>query len=375
METKNKKEELKETQNENSKTIANEENFATNEEPSNLQANRVKKKRAFDELDKDDFVEKKSTFRSFFFQGHDGYDIYVRTWDNISQAKAVILLAHGMVEHGLRYDEFARYLNGRGYILVVPDCRGHGRTAGAPNMVSIYSGDLFNDIVRDNMKLADTLTASYKLPLIVMGHSFGSFITQAFIQNYHTHSGVIIMGSSCFKGRMDAYAGKFIAKVTKAFCGADARAKLIYKMTFGAYGKGKKDGNWLTHDEERYKDYMLDPYCGAVCSAQFYRSFFGGLTNLYKKSGLNMIDKNLPMLITSGDSDPLGGKNHKMIDKLPTLYKNIGVQDVTYKLWKDGYHEILNETFREDVYDFIANWLDEKITKSPLKDTLDTLNK
>ncbi len=363
MEIKNKDDELN-TAEDTAREIDTSDDF------NNLQANEVKKKRAFDELEKGDFVEQKSTFRSFFFHGHDDYDIYVRTWDNISRAKAVILLAHGMVEHGLRYDEFARYLNGRGYILVVPDCRSHGRTAGAPNMVSIYSGDLFSDIVRDNMKLADTLIGSYKLPLVVMGHSFGSFITQAFIQNYHMHSGVIIMGSSCFKGRIDAYAGKFIAKVTKAFCGANAPAKLIYKMTFGAYGKGKKDGNWLTHDEKRYKDYTLDPYCGAVCSAQFYRSFFGGLTSLYKKSGLNMIDKNLPMLITSGDSDPLGGKNHQLIDKLPLLYRKIGVKDVTYKLWKDGYHEILNETFRDDVYDYLANWLDAKITASPVADPL-----
>jgi len=337
------------------------ENEGRFEEFENLQAKKVNKKKAFENLEKSDVVEQKNTFRSFFFKGFEDYDIYVRVWDNISKAKGVILLAHGMVEHGLRYDSFARFLNGRGYILAVPDCRGHGRTAGAPDMVSIYSGDLFADIVRDNMKIADMLIGSYKLPLVVMGHSFGSFITQSFIQNYHRHCGVIIMGSSCFKGRIDAHAGKFIAKCTKLFCGKDARAKLIYKMTFGAYGKGKVDGNWLTHDEDKYHEYMLDPYCGAVCSAEFYVSFFGGLTRLYRKSGLSMIDKELPMLITSGDSDPLGGKNHKLIDKLPELYRKVGVSDVTYKLWEGGYHEILNETFSVEVYDYIADWLDAKI--------------
>lgn len=328
---------------------------------TSLQAKQKNKKKSFDELNSNEFSEQKATFRSFFFKGYNDYDIFVRVWDNISRVKGVILLAHGMVEHGLRYDDFARFLNGRGYILVVPDCRGHGRTAGAPELVSIYSGDLFADIVRDNMKLADMLIASYKLPLVVMGHSFGSFITQAFIQNYHRHSGVIIMGSGYFKGKIDAHAGKFIANLTKAFCGKDAKAKLIYKITFGAYGKGKKDANWLTHDKEKFKEYTIDPYCGAVCSAQFYRSFFGGLTRLYRKSGLNMLDKELPMLITSGAEDPLAGKNHKSLDKLPELFKNVGVKDVTYKLWQNGYHEILNETFKINVYEFIANWLDEKI--------------
>lgn len=336
---------------------------------SDLQAKSVRHKKAFDELHNNEYSEQKSTFRSFFYKGYNDYDIFVRVWDNISRAKGVILLAHGMVEHGLRYDDFARFLNGRGYILVVPDCRGHGRTAGSPEQVSVYSGDLFADIVRDNMKLADTLISTYKLPLIAMGHSFGSFITQAFIQNYHRHSGVIIMGSGYFKGKLDARAGKFIANVTKALCGSDAKAKLIYKITFGAYGKGKKDANWLTHDEEKFKEYNLDPYCGAVCTAQFYRSFFGGLTRLYRKAGLKILDKDLPMLITSGAEDPLAGKNHKSLDKLPALYERVGVKDVTYKIWQNGYHEILNETFRADVYEFIANWLDEKITtKSQIAD-------
>lgn len=323
--------------------------------------------KSFEEIDKALIKEKKQYFRSFFFKGYNDYEIYVRTWDNISNPKGVILLAHGMVEHGLRYDDFARYLNGRGYILIVPDCRGHGRTAGSPDMVSVYDGDMYSDIVRDNMKLADQLIYSYRLPLVIMGHSYGSFIVQTFIQNYHNHSAVIITGTSCYKGRMDTRMGKIVADITRAFCGKDARAKLLYKMTFGKYGKGKEGGNWLTHDTEIFKAYQTDPYCGAVCTAQFYRSFFAGLKRLYRGAGLGMIDKDVPMLITSGAEDPLGGKNHKLIDKLPKLYRDIGVQSVTYKLWDNAYHEILNETFRYDVYEYIADWLDKALEKGNIK--------
>ncbi len=332
------------------------------EENSNMQANEVKpQKRAFDEIDKSLIFEGKQRFRSFFFKGYKDYEIFVRAWDNISHPKGVVLLAHGMVEHGLRYDDFGRFLNGRGYILIVPDCRGHGRTAGAPDMVSVYEGDLFGDVVRDNMKLADALINMYKLPLVLMGHSFGSFITQSVIQNYHKHSAVILMGSSCFKGRMDTKAGKMVASVTRAFKGKNAKAKMIYNMTFGDYSKGKEEGNWLSHDMQVFHDYNLDPYCGVVCTAQFYHSFFGGLNKLYKSSGLKMIDKDVPMLITSGAQDPVGGKKHKMIDKLPKLFRDNKVRDITYKLWDNGYHEILNETFKEDVYQYIADWIDYKL--------------
>ena len=323
-------------------------------------ASKMQKKRDINEITNNIIEEKKQCFRSFFFQGYSDYDIFVRAWDNVSKAKAVILITHGMVEHGLRYDDFAKFLNSRGYIVVAPDIRAHGKTAGAPDQIGRYQGDLFGDIVRDNMKLADTLKNYYKLPLVVFGHSYGSFITQEFIQNYQKHSAVILIGSASFKGRLDAKMGKVIADITALFKGKDAKANMIYNMTFGKYGKGKEDGNWLTHDNEIFKKYCDDPYCGLVCSAQFYRSFFKHLAKLHAKEAVSQIDTQKPILITSGQDDPVAGKGHKMLDKLFKLYKVAGVKDVTYKLWANGYHEILNETFRQDIYEYIADWLDKR---------------
>ncbi|MBO5102524.1 MAG: alpha/beta hydrolase [Clostridia bacterium] len=319
--------------------------------------------KAFAELGDNVATEEKQAFRAFFFKGYDDYDIYVRVWDDVTEPKAVILIAHGMVEHGLRYDEFARFLNKNGYIVVVPDCRGHGRTAGAPDQVGVYDGDIFNDTVRDNIKLADMLRGYYDLPLVAMGHSYGSFITQNFIQNYHNHSAVVLIGSACFKGRLDHKLGKIVADITATCKGKSAPANMLYNMTFGAYAKSVPDGNWLTHDTEIVKEYDLDPYCGKICSAQFYRSFFGGLKRLYRPAGLNMIDKEVPVLITSGKLDPVAGKKHKMLDKLAPLYKKKGIKDVTYKLWDNGLHEILNETFKQDVFQYILDWLNQKLAK------------
>ena len=325
---------------------------------------RVKQeKSAFDELDAKLIKESKQDFDTFIFNGFNDDGIFVRIWKNVKSPKGVILLTHGMVEHSLRYNEFGKFLNKNGYILVVPDLRGHGKTAGAPEKVGQYDGDMFKDIVRDNIKLADNLLRQYNLPLIVAGHSYGSFITQYFIQNYHNHSAVILIGSSCFKGKLDHKLGKLVADTTALFCGKDAKAKMIYKMTFGNYGKGLENGNWLTHDKQIFDDYQTDPFCGNVCSAQFYRSFFGALKKLYTTAGLNMVDKDKPILITSGEKDPVGGKNHKDVDNLAPLFQKAGVKDVTYKLWKNGYHEILNETFRQDVFEYILNWINEKLAE------------
>ncbi len=297
-------------------------------------------------------------FRSAFFSGFNDFQVYVRTWDNVDNPKAVVLILHGMVEHGLRYDEFARFLNKNGYVVVVPDERGHGKTAGAPENVAKYNGDIFADTVQDDIKLADTLIRKYKLPLFVLGHSYGSFRTQSFIENFHQHTGAVMVGSSCYRKSMQVAFGKLIADIYKTFKGKDAPAKLIEKVTFNSYGKHFDKRNWLTSDEKIYNEYCRDPYCGKTATAQFYSSFFGNLKKIYKPSILKQIDTDKPILITSGEEDYVGGKKHKYLDKLAPMYRDLGVQDVEYKLWYGGRHELLNETFRNEVFVYIAEWMD-----------------
>ena len=306
--------------------------------------------------------ESKQEFNTFIFKGFNDDEIFVRIWDKVQNPKGVILFTHGMVEHGQRYNDFGKFLNSRGYILVLPDLRGHGKTVGAPERVGQYDGDMFKDIVRDNIKLADELIMRYNLPLIAMGHSYGSFITQSFIQNYHKHRAAILSGSCCFKGDVQVTLGKMVANLTRAFKGKDAKAKMIYNMTFANYGKTFARNNWLTGDEKIYDAYCLDPYCGGVASAEFYRSFFGNLKKIYKPQMLNRIDKETPILITSGELDPVAGRRHKALDKLAPLYQEFGITNVTYKLWPNGRHEILNEIFRQDVYDFILDFINKNNT-------------
>ena len=345
-----------------------EEKMQKNEAKSQLKfgneqnlAGKLQKKRELSQITGEIIEGKKQAFRSFFFKGYNDYDIYVRAWDNVDKPQAVILITHGMVEHGLRYDGFAKFLNSKKYIVVIPDIRSHGKTAGAPDMVGQCEGDLFDEIVKDNIKLSDTLISYYKLPLILLGHSYGSFITQCVIENYQQHAAAILVGSASFKGRVDAKAGKVIAKITRLFKGKNAKAKLIFKITFGSYGKGKENGNWLTNDTDIFNQYNADPYCGGMCTAQFYCSFFEHLTQLHKKENLKNIDKKKPILITSGELDPVGGKKHKMVDSLFKQYKKENIEDVTYKLWAGGLHEILNETFRQEVYEYIADWINKRI--------------
>ena len=292
-----------------------------------------------------------------YLAGFDGEQIFTRTWANVTKPKAVMMILHGMVEHGGRYEEFATACNNAGIIVFCMDLRGHGRTVGDCKKVGQYAGDIFGDCVKDASKFADELVAKYQLPLIVFGHSFGSFLTQEFIQNYHKHCMVVLSGSANMNGVSDVKLGKMVANIQRAFLGKNSKAKMIYKLSFGKYGKPFEKGNWLTRDNDAWDRYQADPYCGNICSAQFYRSFFGHLGKLYKTQGIQNIDKDKPILITSGQVDPVGGKEHMLVDKLDVMYRLNGIKHVTKKIWEGARHEILNETNKLEVTEYILDWI------------------
>ena len=298
-----------------------------------------------------------------FKSGFDGQQIFTRIWKNVSKPKAVMLILHGMVEHSGRYQDFATKCNEVGIIVFSMDLRGHGRTVGDSKKVGQYAGDIFGDCVNDAQKFADELIAEYKLPLIVFGHSFGSFLTQEFIQNYHKHSMVVLSGSANMKGVGDVKLGKMVANIQRAFLGKNSPAKMIYKLSFGKYGKPFEKGNWLTRDNGAWDKYKADPYCGNICSANFYRSFFGHLGKLYKVKNIQNIDKNVPILITSGAVDPVGGEQHKLVDKLEDMYRLNGIKRVSCKIWEDCRHEILNEINRDEIIEYILDWIQNNLSK------------
>lgn len=72
-----------------------------------------------------------------------------------------------------------------------------------------------------------------------------------------------------------------------------------------------------------------------------------------------MIPKGLPILFTAGADDPVGDFG-KGVRKVYEQYKAAGIQDVSLRLYSGDRHEILNETDREQVYQDLFEWLEER---------------
>ncbi len=304
---------------------------------------------------------KKDIIKSF-----DGREIAVCLWDAAAAPKGVIQVFHGMAEYSDRYDGFARAANNAGYIVFADDHRGHGRTSGTELLgKNGGSRDLFFETLSDELFFSDMLVKKYGLPLFVFGHSYGSFLAQAYIQRPNPAAAAVICGSADMKGIL-AGAALLIARLGKLFKGADAPARLIELINFGGYQKRlEKDGEpgyWLTRDTDACEKYYADPYCGKPFSNGFYVSFFKGLSGLYTKKGLMAIKKDLPVHITSGNKDAVGGYG-KSTKKLYLRYQKLGL-NVSLKLYPGCRHEIINELNKEEVYANILSFYERALRSS-----------
>ncbi len=295
----------------------------------------------------------------FILNSHDNFPLHCVCWDEVEKPKGILQISHGMAEHIYRYDSFAKFLNSRGYMVFGNDQRAHGQSVSDPSRIgmAVNDGDLFVDTVKDQIFISNYLKEKYDLPIFFLGHSYGSFIGQAYIQQCDIAKAVILMGSAYQKNALVGFA-TFVASLTQAFKGKDAPAKLIAELSFGQYGKLFENNMWLTRDKAEHDKYVADPLCGSIFSASFYKSFMKQSQNAYNKKSLENIRKDLPLLVVSGQDDPVGGQG-KSTTKLYEMYKALGLKNAELKLYEGMRHEVLNELGRDLVYVDILNFLDK----------------
>ncbi len=292
------------------------------------------------------------------FQAFDGKQISYVEWP-VDEPKAVVLIAHGMCEHIMRYEHIAESLNNAGYLAVGDDHRGHGSTD--EETFGYSDGDMFHDTLKDMAMLCKIYKEKYPdLKIILFSHSYGSFLSQRFIEEYNEYlDGVILGGSANMKGALPVLGG-IVASIGCTFKGKNKPAGLLHNMTFETYKKQLGLDSFISTIESEAKRYEDDDRCGFVCSYNFYRCFFKGLREIYKKKNLAKLNKNMPMLIISGANDPVGGYS-KLTAKLYYLYKEQGVKDVTLKLYDGVLHEFLNDVSKDESTRDIIEFCDKVV--------------
>ncbi len=281
---------------------------------------------------------------------------------------AILQISHGMVEFIERYGHFAEFLTERGYMVVGHDHIGHGESVTTKEDWGFFYEEHPSDILVEDMhKLRLLIQEDYPdTPYFMLGHSMGSFLLRKYLGKYHENlRGAIIMGTGFIPQKTTALALKaagFIGKIR----GSHHRSKLIEKLTFGSSYKafdmtGKHpEKSWLTKDVEMVKAYGAEPKCSFAFTVNGYIGLFEAVDYACNQENVNKYSKKLPIFIVSGKEDPVGDMGSGVL-KTYYMFETAGILDITYKLYENDRHEILNETDRKEVFEDLLAWMNVRI--------------
>lgn len=277
------------------------------------------------------------------FRDDHGVDIVFYEWP-VANAKAVIQIAHGLGEHARRYDAMAAALNRAGFSVYADDHRGHGQTGkrqlekkqikrlgnlGPGGMDAAYKqvADLSFIIKKENPNL----------PLILLGHSWGSFIAQKVINSHSDRYDALVLSGSALTMPGYLATGDFNKE---------------WKKNPGATGY-----EWLSRDVEIQTKFVNDPLTFLAAAMQVL-----GVANSLKLFGKpsREVRSDLPILVQVGQADPIGGERSNKA--LVEAYRSISeIQDIELFVYHEARHEIYNELNKDDVIADLVSWINQRI--------------
>jgi alpha-beta hydrolase superfamily lysophospholipase len=281
----------------------------------------------------------------FTYSSRDGATISAYRWVPEGPPRGVVQLTHGMGEHVLRYAPLARALNQAGFVVAGQDHRGHGTTS--PETLGEIGADGWTELVNDVHLLTERLRTDHPgLPLVLLGHSMGSFAAQ---QDALDHSAEI-----------DGLALTGTAMLDLLEPALDLDQPLDLAMFNAPFAPARTDYDWLSRDEEQVDLYVADARCGFGLDAEAGKAMFLGARQLGDPARMAGIRDDLPVYIGVGDQDPVNAGLalvHPFVDRL----RDAGVRDVTLHTYPGARHEVFNETNRDEVVGDLIAWLDRVV--------------
>ena len=278
------------------------------------------------------------------FKDDFGVEIMFYEWP-VANPKAVIQIAHGLGEHARRYDAMAATLNKAGFSVYADDHRGHGQTGlkQLENKQIKRLGNLGPGGMKATYKQVADFSKLIKAenpnrPLVILGHSWGSFIAQKIINNYSDiYDAVVLSGSAL---TMPGYL-------------ATGDFNKVWKKLPGSTGY-----EWLSRDVEIQNKFVADPLTFLAAAAQVL-----GIKNSLEMFGKPSKDvrRDLPILVQVGEADPIGGEysNKALVE---AYRKNAGIEDIELYVYHECRHEIYNELNKDAIIEDLVTWVNQRIS-------------
>ncbi|MBO5302741.1 MAG: alpha/beta fold hydrolase [Lachnospiraceae bacterium] len=303
---------------------------------------------------------------NFTFLSKDGKtQIHAVKWMPDTKEWSVVLqITHGMQEYIERYAEFAEFLTKRGFLVVGHDHLGHGESVTSPQEYGFFTEVAPSDTLVADMHTLRELVQKENpsLPYFMLAHSMGSYMLRKYITIHNKNlSGAIIVGTGCMPDATMKL-GMFICRTLAKFRGWHYVSGFVKKLSFmGPYKKYDVTGNditknWLTRDLVIAEKYYHDKKSSFSFTVNGYYGLMEAVYYDNQPQNHAKIPKDLPVFFVSGDKDPVGDMGEG-VKKAYAQYEAAGLKDITWKLYTDGRHEILNEINRKEVFEEIYSWI------------------
>lgn len=289
---------------------------------------------------------------------------YIWRDESCAEPRGVIQVAHGMAEHIMRYDDFARFLAGKGFIVGGYDHLAHGDSiSDAVSWGGLDPREGANHLIEDVHRMRSLMLAHTPagLPYFVFGHSMGSYIMRDYIARHGEGlAGAILCGTG-YIAPVVSTAGNVLARAISALRGKDYKSKLLDYLVVDSFNKAvegaETKADWISASKDNVAAYLADEKSGFSFGAGGYAT----LTMLAKEAcspaTFRAIPHKLPLLFIAGAGDPVGSMGEG-VRKVAKLAREAGVQDATVDIYEGMRHEILNEVGRMQVYGDVLAWLD-----------------
>lgn len=287
-------------------------------------------------------------------------------WKPEGEVRMVLQLAHGMLEHIEYYGDFACWLADRGIAVAGHDHLGHGRTASGQEEFGFFAGkDGYIYLVKDLNRVRRYLTPQFPdVPYFLMGHSMGSFMVRRYLTAFGEGlSGAILMGTG-HQPVIHVRLGLALAAIASSVFGADSRSRLVQKLFQKAMNQKLRPTrtgmDWLSTDEEQVDRFVADYYCNYLFTCSAYRDLLRMVSDAEDPSLLKRVPKELPLLLISGEEDPVG-EYGKGVERACQAYRKAGVQNVELLLYPGCRHELVIERNRLQVAEDTMHWMEKQL--------------
>lgn len=270
-----------------------------------------------------------------YFKASDGLRLFYQHWVPDSP-KAVLVLSHGLGDHSGRYGPFTRYFVERGFAVALHDHRGHGRSEGTR-----AHADQFQDFLQDLAQFVQMTKERFPgLPLFLVGHSFGGQVALNFVVRYAKGlRGIILCSPNVMLKLPVPNWKKKIADWAKDSMG---RMRLSHRI----------DARMLSHDPDVVAAYENDSLVFTHVTARLGALIMHNLDIIMALASRI----HLPALFLQARDDAICDP-----EGTRAFFQRVPIAKKQLKVYDGMYHELFNETNRDQVFADTEAWLNEQL--------------